>query len=336
MKTPKFWQQRTLWSYLFLPLALLYRGIASLDRSIKLKKIQTLPRPVIVVGNINLGGTGKTPVTITLVNRFKARGFNVGVLSRGYGRKTDALLIAETHHSAIDLGDEPYLIYQKTGVPLAVHRNRYEAGIALLKQHPEIDLFICDDGLQHHILHRDIEIGVVGKQGFGNELGFPAGPLREPISRLKKVDFIINNSGNLDLKKHDFTPPQFTLQSVLNEVINLKTGEAKPLSHWQNQGVSAIAGIAYPEHFFAMLRDHNIDVMGYGFPDHHHFTKKDLAALDTPLFMTEKDAVKCQDLALDLDNAWKVPLETTLSEALIDAILKTLNIDVKPNSKTHV
>lgn len=339
MKTPRFWYDssstKSIKNHLLLPLSFLYQWFFCLDQKTKAKKRRRLPKPVIVVGNINIGGTGKTPVTLALINELTTYGFEVGVLSRGYGRKKNGqkkdeantkVIIANETHNAQELGDEPYLLYQKTGVPLAVSNNRYKGGMALLREYPTIDLFILDDGLQHHLLERDIEIGVVGRKLFGNERLLPAGPLREPIARLQSVDLIVNNSQN-PLSSYNFTPPIFQLKNRIPFAVNLLTNEERPLKSWANHDITAIAGIAHPEIFFSMLKKRGLNVTSYPFSDHHLFKKEELSNLKQPIFMTEKDAVKCEEFALE--NCWKVPLISELPYEFIEALLKKLAIEPK-------
>lgn len=339
MKTPHFWygltSHKSIKSLLLLPLSFLYQWFFRLDKKAKTKKRRRLPKPVIVVGNINIGGTGKTPVTLALINELATYGLEVGVLSRGYGRKKNGrkedelnnrVIIANETHNAQELGDEPYLLYQKTGVPLAVCNDRYAGGVALLEAFPTIDLFILDDGLQHHLLERDIEIGVVGRKLFGNERLLPAGPLREPISRLNSVDFIINNSQN-PLNTYSFTPPIFQLRNRMPFAVNLLTNEERPLKSWANHDITAIAGIAHPEIFFTMLEKRGLKVASHAFSDHHYFKKEEITSLKAPIFMTEKDAVKCEDFALE--GCWKVPLISELPYEFIELLLKKLAIEPK-------
>lgn len=335
MKTPKFWSQRGGLSRLLFPLSLLYKKLSKRDLRSKEKRAQKLPKPVIVIGNINAGGTGKTPATIALTQLFIQNGWKVGVLTRGYGRKSRELILSDTvkmrdlslsYNAKSDLlGDEPTLILEKTGAKMAVFHNRYEAGRALLEAHPELDLFICDDALQHRQLARDIEIIVVGKQLFGNGYLLPAGPLREPLSRLNSADYILAN--NLDkaaterLKALTNTPIVH-LSSRLGDAYNLKTGEIRPLKEFKCHKLHAAAGIAHPENFFEMLKAEGIHATLHPFPDHHNYQAKDFSGIDSPIFITEKDAVKCQ--ALPNYNFWVVPLLNEIDSQFHDKLLATL------------
>ena len=188
------WASRGPVAWLLSPLSLVFLAVS---RSRRERTVPNrLPVPVVVVGNIYVGGTGKTPVTIALVRELQARGWRPGVISRGFGRREDGIRLINEETPAAEAGDEPLLIARETGVPVAVGRARFEAGRALLEAHPEVDLIVSDDGLQHAALARDVEIAVVGARGLGNGWVLPAGPLREPPSRLDTVDAIVLNTSN--------------------------------------------------------------------------------------------------------------------------------------------
>jgi tetraacyldisaccharide 4'-kinase len=260
--------------------------------------------PVIVVGNLFVGGTGKTPVVIALARALQARGWQPGVISRGYGVKPDARPL--TGHGALDasrFGDEPALIAAATGVPVSVHPHRAQALERLEKTYPQVDVIISDDGLQHLALGRDLEIVVQDSRGIGNGRLLPAGPLREPASRLETVDFIITNL------ERDAPAPRLpvvlpgrtttmTLQPVRLE--NLSTGQVLSWATWHRQHTdapcSAVAGIGNPQRFFSMLQDHGVMLSRtIHLPDHYDFRQSPFEQLDEPqVLITAKDAVKCQ------------------------------------------
>jgi tetraacyldisaccharide 4'-kinase len=277
------------------------------------------PVPVIVVGNIAVGGTGKTPLTIGLLKQLQSRGYSVGVVSRGYGSQAKQFPFFVTAETPANLsGDEPKLIARATGCPLVIDPDRPAAIRALLQQH-SVDLIISDDGLQHYAMARDIEIAVIdGQRLFGNGFCLPAGPLREPISRLESVDFIVVNGGASD-----------SLAGKTAHTMTLKAGELMRLSDsvsvaagdWPySRQVHAVAGIGNPTRFFQTLRGLGFDPIEHAFADHHPYTADDLAFDDDlPIVMTEKDAVKVAPLVLE--RCWSLPVEAELPEVFIAALI---------------
>jgi tetraacyldisaccharide 4'-kinase len=306
-----------------LPLRMLeavYSGIVGLRRAVYGAGL--LPRvrlrvPVVVVGNLTAGGTGKTPLTIALVEALRARGFNPGVISRGYGALARAPLAVDTRSDPALVGDEPCLIARTTGAPTAVCRDRVAAAQLLLKS-GAVDVLIADDGLQHLKLRRDVEICVVdGERRLGNGRLLPAGPLRESASRLGDFDFRVCNGGNplageiaMRLSGDDatsLTAPRIT----------------RKLSDFAGQSAHAVAGIGNPARFFDQLRAAGIDAIGHAFADHHAFAPSDLRFGDElPVLMTEKDAVKCAAFADS--RCWCVPVRAVLSQGFFDAVAATL------------
>ena len=272
--------------------------------------------PVIIIGNITVGGTGKTPCVIWLAKQLIAAGFRPGIISRGYGGRANSYPQHVTPQSdpAI-VGDEPVIISRHTHCPIAVAPQRIKALDYLLKQH-DCTVIIADDGLQHTALGRDIEIIVVdGQRLFGNGLCLPAGPLREPLSRLKHIDFVIYN-GDHD---HEFNMA-ITQGMAVNLIDNTLT---QPLSYFSDHTVHAIAGIGNPDRFFEQLTKQGLTVQQHPFADHHNFQASDLAfGDDIPIIMTEKDAVKCQSYATK--NMWFIPIEATISGKLDQKIIQKL------------
>ncbi|MDO6580125.1 tetraacyldisaccharide 4'-kinase [Photobacterium sp. 2_MG-2023] len=276
--------------------------------------------PVVVVGNITAGGNGKTPVVIWLVEQLQAQGLTVGVVSRGYGGKSDhyPLRLSESTTTA-EAGDEPVLIARRTCAPVVVAPNRAEAVKVLEK---DVDVIITDDGLQHYALARDIEIVVIdGKRRFGNAQLIPMGPLRERCDRLNEVDFLICNGGEAH---HN----EIAMQLQPGELVNLLTGERRAPDSLQK--VVAIAGIGHPPRFFATLNALGVSpVHCQAFPDHQAFEASELEALAEQgehLVMTEKDAVKCQAFARQ--NWWYLPVDAKLSEPQSIELLNKI-IEVK-------
>lgn len=279
-------------------------------------KPETLPVPVVVIGNITVGGTGKTPLVIALVEALRARGFSPGVVSRGYGGSARVPQLLGGDADANVVGDEPCLIRQRTQVPVAIGRDRPVAARLLLREN--VDVVIADDGLQNPSLARDIEICVVdGERRFGNELLLPAGPLREPIARLESVSFRVCNGGNPTVGE---VPMQ--LGGGMAIAVDDAT-QIRPLRDFANARVHAIAGIGNPERFFASLRAHGINVVAHPFPDHHAYISNDLAFADgLPVLMTEKDAIKCAPFAPE--NCWQVPVRAELPTAFFDELIERL------------
>lgn len=282
--------------------------------------------PVIVVGNIGVGGNGKTPVVLYLISLCQQLGIKVGVISRGYGGKAQSYPYVLSPESSADQGgDEPVLIYQRTKVPVAVGADRNASCEALKSLGCE--LIISDDGLQHYRLARSLELLVVdGNRRFGNGFLLPAGPLREGQWRVETVDHIIVNGGQA---KNN----EISMSLKAEQVCNIKTGEAIPLQEFvaQYSQVNAAAGIGDPDRFFNMLIQLDFKVLtSKSFVDHHHFCKADFDGFDskTPLLMTEKDKVKCLEFAQD--NWWYLPVNAKMSEQdskkLINDIQRLTNL----------
>ncbi|TCV97571.1 lipid-A-disaccharide kinase [Luteibacter rhizovicinus] len=274
-----------------------------------------LPVPVVVVGNITVGGTGKTPLIIALAEALRARGRKPGVVSRGYGGSERGPLLLDDRPDPARVGDEPCLIRQ-SGMPVAIGRQRPEAARLLVDA--GCDVVLADDGLQHYRLARDIEICVIdGERRFGNGHLLPAGPLREPLARLERVDFVVNNGG----RASDLEIPM-TLRGGF--AVNVADPpQIAPLSEFIGRPVHAVAGIGNPMRFFRSLREQGIDSRDHAFADHHAFSASDLVFEDgCPVLMTDKDAVKCQPFAQP--NWWRVPVAAELPESFYDALAARL------------
>lgn len=285
-------------------------------------KVYRAPVPVIVVGNITVGGTGKTPVVIALSRYLTVQGYQVGVISRGYGGKSKTWP-QEVCQDAdpIIVGDEPALIKQHSACPVFVGPNRQADVEALLKQYPETNVIISDDGLQHYALARDIEIAVIDSaRMFGNQHLLPAGPLREPLSRLKEVDIQLYNGKDI----HSASSGTFNMQLLPSSVYQLNHVEnQKNLADFSSQTVHAVAGIGHPQRFFNTLESAGIQVIPHAFTDHHQYKADDLLfAPDLPLLMTEKDAVKCQKFKLD--NAWVVSVSAEFTPGFYEKLEELL------------
>jgi tetraacyldisaccharide 4'-kinase len=311
--TPALW--------LLLPLAGFYVLLSALNRL--LARPKRLPVPVIVVGNIIVGGAGKTPLTLWLAGELRQRGWHPGIVSRGYGRNGDQVRPVTVDARPAEVGDEPLLLARRTGVPVWVGRQRSAAGEALLVAHPEVDVILCDDGLQHYTLARDVELVVFDGRGAGNGWRLPVGPLRESLARNATVDAIICQ--NLKKTALPAAAPAFEMRLQPGSFFRLddpqQTCAAPAL---QRRGrLYALAGIGHPERFFRTLESLGLDCETRPFPDHHRYTASDLAfAADGILLMTEKDAVKCAGLTTG--ETWVLPVEAELSPALIELILEKL------------
>ena len=308
----KLWQKTSIITWLLAPFSLLFWLISQIRIALYRKKIlksYRSPVPVLVIGNISVGGNGKTPLVIWLVEQLQKKGVKVGVISRGYGGENKVYPQLVTPESNPKLmGDEPLLIAQRTHAPVAISPNRQQS-IELLLSQFELDLIVTDDGLQHYALERDMEWVVVdGERRFGNGFVLPAGGLRELPSRLKQVQAVICNGKNANAGEHAMhLEPDF--------VINLKTGEKRKLSEF-TQSVYALAGIGYPPRFFNMLKELGIPLAEtFSFADHQAFTAEMIVpklSQNLPLLMTEKDAVKCK--AFTQGNWWYVPVSAIFSE----------------------
>lgn len=321
-----WYSQKPLWP--FLPLQPLYVLTGVLRRwayRAGLKKAWRAPAPVLVVGNISVGGTGKTPLTIALVKAAQAKQLKVGVVSRGYGRRTQGTLQIQPQHSAADVGDEPLLIQQRTGAAVAVAAKRKEA-VQCLLNNAEVDFIIADDGLQHYALARDAEVVVIDNQrGLGNGWQLPCGPLREPATRLSQVDALVVNDRGGNYQSSISVPCHSTMQLQGQTLINLVSGEAKPLADFSGQTVIGIAGIGNPVAFYNQLAEQGLNVEVSLFADHHDFTEADLPQLNQCVVMTEKDAVKLRPIAAAKEHqqCWYLPVDAKLDEGFVEQLIET-------------
>lgn len=322
--SPQHWQTRGPLAVLLLPVAVLFVAAAALRRlayRCKLLRSVQMDVPVIVVGNITAGGTGKTPLVLWLAQFLAVHGKRPGIISRGYGSaRTDARTVPASGNAA-DYGDEPCLLAQRAGCPVWVGADRVSTARALRAAHPEVDVIISDDGLQHYRLARDVEIAVIdGTRGLGNGWPLPAGPLREPASRLGTVDAVVVNGGDA---KSAF-PQSVAMQLQGDTFRNLHdVQQAVSAAYFRGQQVYAIAGIGNPPRFFAYLQRLGLDCSTRAFPDHHAYTAQDLQfAGDHNVVMTEKDAVKCAAFATT--RHWALAVNAVPDESLGDTIIARL------------
>ena len=314
-RTPAFWKAGGLISTALQPLAYGFRGLAALRRlgyGYGLLPVRWLSVPVVVVGNVTVGGAGKTPLVIWLVERARALGYQPGVILRGYGGRLAGPMAVSGTTDPAAVGDEAVLIAQRTGAPVTIARDRPAAGQALL-EHEAVDLIISDDGLQHYALGRHAEVLVIdAARGLGNRRCLPAGPLREPPTRLMRVDAVIGNGGEVDHGEGHF---------VLTPLALAPVGIAKPQRSPPGAGaqVHGIAGIGDPVRFFASLEALGYEVEQHAFGDHHRYRSSDITFDDEkPVIMTEKDAVKCRELASE--DVWYLPVQAAPSPGGVRAL----------------
>ncbi|WP_346827705.1 tetraacyldisaccharide 4'-kinase [Serratia inhibens] len=317
----RIWSGSSLVYLLLLPLSWLYglvSGLIRLSYRCGLRKSWRAPVPVVVVGNLTAGGNGKTPMVIWLVEQLQQRGYRVGVVSRGYGGKAASYpLVLDEYTTTQQAGDEPVLIYQRTGAPVAISPKRAEAVQALLQQQ-KLDVVITDDGLQHYALQRDFELVVIdGVRRFGNGWWLPAGPMRERASRLSSVNARIANGGVAQAG-------EIAMQLQAREAVNIASGARRPVAELPQ--VVAMAGIGHPPRFFATLEKLGVDVKKeVAFADHQEYQQAQLAALassEQTLLMTEKDAVKCRIFAQP--NWWYLPVDAVLPPNQAEPLLQSI------------
>jgi len=296
--------------------------------------------PLIVVGNLTAGGSGKTPLVIRLCQVFAQAGLKPGVISRGYGRSSRGLLRVNADSDPAQVGDEPVLLARRTGAPVIVAHDRCAAARALLRT--GVQVVIADDGLQHYRLPRTVEICVVDQsRQFGNGRLQPAGPLREPVSRLATVDYIVVNAGS---GRPESTPATAALPAGRLVSMQLLPGWLRSLdgelswriTQFSGCRVNALAGIGNPQRFFETLRQAGLKTIEFAFPDHHSFSAADFAALNSslPVIMTEKDAIKCA--AMNLKNAWYLTVDAALPaefEAELVARIRATSMSEQPHGR---
>lgn len=320
--------QRTGWAHSWLiPLSWLFTGLSALRRYLYRKGVlssQALPVPVIVVGNLSVGGVGKTPLVLWLAQQLLLAGYRPGIISRGYGGKQTGRVCPESDPRL--LGDEPVLLARRSQCPVWVHPRRVEAGLALLHAEPACNVLICDDGLQHYALRRDIELCVMRRpEGIGNGRRLPAGPLREDLHRSRTVDAIIE-TGQLPAVFPAVPTYHMQLQTAAFQALDqTRTATAAMLA---GLPLLAVAGIGHPERFFDTLTALGLIFETRVFADHHAYRTEDFAGLtEKTILMTEKDAVKCRQLGLS--NAWYLPVEATITplnntQPLLERVLSQL------------
>ena len=327
------WQQpQPLLSIVLRPLSWLFAAVYRLRRYLYQTgrlKAEKLPVPVVVVGNIHAGGTGKTPIVAALVRSLQARGVKVGIISRGYGRNHSDVHVLTPASNAADAGDEPLLLYRQTGAPTAVGSRRIEAGRALLAAHPQLELILTDDGLQHYALQRDVEITVFPAADMGrcNLRVLPDGGLREPFARLQETDAVVVSGLQGEVDADYFRPSENLFSSRIESgaIYRLnRPDELLDTGRLNGKYTAAVAGIAKPERFFRSLTAMGIELAETRtLPDHAAITPADLPAADA-VIITEKDAVKLADF--DADNVWVLPVCAIIEPDLAAWLAGRLNL----------
>jgi tetraacyldisaccharide 4'-kinase len=317
------WQRRGAPAWLLLPLSFAFLALIRLRRILYRAGVLPsvrLPVPVVVIGNITAGGAGKTPLVLRLVDELVRRGRHPGVVSRGYGGSAGGVREVSHGDTPAEVGDEPLLIKRRANCPVFVGRDRAAAGQALLAAHPECDLILCDDGLQHYRLARDVEIAVVDRRGFWNGWLMPAGPLREPVSRLASVDAVVANGWS--------GAAGFRMALIGDRFVPLagKVSHGDTPSDFAGQRLHAVAGIGEPQRFFDHLETLGLRFEAHPFPDHHAYVAGDLDFQGDAILTTEKDAVKFGALA-SLP-VWVLPVAATVTPDLAQFILE--RIDGRP------
>ena len=310
--------KKSSWIYLLIPISIFFYLSSILKKYLYKKGFLTTIKikvPVLIIGNITLGGTGKTPLALNIIENFLKEGLKPALISRGYGGSANNITEVFEFSNVRAVGDEALLIKSKSKIPIFIGKDRANVARILLKKYPETSIIISDDGLQHHRLERDYEIIVVDSQRqFGNGLIFPAGPLRECISRLKQVDAVVykgvNNNSNF-----------YQMKYITKHFKNLLTNKKAILKDIKDKKIVAITAIGNPESFFSTLESYDLEFKKVIFNDHYLFNKNDfIKYADYNIVMTEKDAIKCKKFATK--NFWVLPLEIKVDDRLFRNILK--------------
>jgi tetraacyldisaccharide 4'-kinase len=314
----KYWYRRGPLAWLLWPASLLFRIVVFARRLLYWARL--LPSahpgiPVIVVGNLTVGGSGKTPLALWIAQFLKEKGRSPAIVSRGYGGSARGPRAATIADDPAQVGDEPVVLSRRSGCPVWVGADRLAVIQALRGQHPEVDILVLDDGLQHYRLRRDVEIAVVDARGFGNGFLLPAGPLREPLRRLGSVDAVVSHGSTL----------QGYAMTLEGEMVHRMSDarERRAVQSFRGQKVHAVAGIGHPNRFFLHLARLGVRVVPHAFPDHHRLVPDELDfGDDSPVMMTEKDAVKLRRHARA--NWWVLPVTAQLDPAFGDWLLGKL------------
>ena len=315
----RVWYEDSATGVLLTPLSWIYECLVRLRYALYRKgwlPASDIGRPVVVVGNLSVGGTGKTPLTLWLATQLQSLGLRPGIVLRGYGGSARSARLVTPESTVEEVGDEALLLARRSRCPVAIGSNRVAAGRQLLSRN--VQIVIADDGLQHLRLKRVAEIVVIdGERRFGNRRLLPAGPLREPLTRLADVDLLVVNGERVE-------QAEIAMGLEADIALSVVGGSRRALEHFAPGPVHALAAIGNPRRFFRMLEDHGLRVIPHALPDHYALTREDLEFGDSlPVLMTEKDAVKCERFADQ--RHWFVPVEAVLGErerrALLDLVL---------------
>jgi len=330
VRLPEAWYENAAWLALLTPLSWLFEGIVFFRRKRLRQALKFRPPvPVLVIGNLTVGGTGKTPLVIELASQLAALGFKPGVISRGYGGSQRRPGLVTANSNPVVVGDESVLIATKAVCPVVIGADRVAAIQALLQTAP-CDVIISDDGLQHYRMHRDAELMVIdGQRGFGNERSLPAGPMREPKSRMSEVDWVVVNGED---KKGVAPVNAIQMKLVPQLLTNLITGKQQSMDELSGRPVHGLAGIGNPKRFFSTLQQSGLQVIEHPFPDHYMFTQEDFVfADDLPIIITEKDAIKCRSIGLSeiLGDVWVLSVGAQIPSTLMTSILDKLKLSVQ-------
>jgi tetraacyldisaccharide 4'-kinase len=313
------WYGESRLAFLLSPLSAIFYVLSSIRKHNQHSSQIHFDATVIIVGNITVGGTGKTPMVIALVTELLNRDYKVGVASRGYQGTIKKPTLLHNSHTPAEVGDEPLLIFQNTQAAVMVGSNRVMVIQSLIKDY-QCDVIICDDGMQDYRFKHDVEIVMVdGDRVFGNQMLLPAGPLREPIKRLQKANLIISTNKVIPAISSDCMKLHIeTAVNIHNHAIT------KDLAEWGNETVHVVAGIGNPERFFNALKALGLNVIEHSYPDHVSLTQKDVTFPDQlSVLMTEKDAVKCRHY--DLKNTWYIPLKAEIPNEFLGRVIKLIN-----------
>ena len=329
-----WWRTQTTWLALtLLPLAGLYALLAASSRALwrsGLRRPQRAPVPVVVIGNLVAGGAGKTPTVVVAVRALQQAGRQPGVISRGHGRRARGVLAVQPESDPGEAGDEPVLIARRCRVPVVVGRRRFDAARALCAAHPEVDVIVSDDGLQHHALARDAEVVVFDARGIGNGWLLPAGPLREPLGAARGRLVLYNASAPSTPLPGALALRRLETAVSLASWVGGSGQQGVPLSALRGRRLVAAAGIAEPERFFRMLEAEGLEIERLPLPDHHAYATLPWPANTREVVVTEKDAVKLDPLRMGQTRVWVVGLDLALPEDFVRQLLARLGIPPAP------
>jgi len=319
----QFYKKST-WIFLLIPFSIVFWLLITLRKilyRINIFKIYELQVPLVIVGNITIGGTGKTPLIIFLAQKLAEKKLNVGIISRGYKSKKNYPREVTNNSDYLEVGDEPLLIKKNLNIPVFVGKNRVQTAKKLLEEYEKIDVILSDDGLQNYALHRDFELAVVdGDRYFGNNFLLPAGPLREPVSRLENVDAVVVNGEKNKITKYKTMTCHYS-----NIIFNIHNLGKKTLKSLVGSDIIVMTAIGNPDRLLNYLRTLKLQFKSITFNDHHHFQQNDFKAYKNNLIlMTEKDAIKCE--SIEHNNIWYLPINVRIDEKIINNMLKKLKL----------